>query len=93
MGGSARADFLIVSAVAAVRLAVAAAPLERLNFMGVGIQVDTLNAWYGKGQALYDINIKVAANHATALIGPSGCGKSTFSVASIACTRPFPKRG
>jgi phosphate transport system ATP-binding protein len=46
--------------------------------MGVGIQVDKLNAWYGKGQALYDINIKVAANHATALIGPSGCGKSTF---------------
>ena len=46
--------------------------------MGVGIQVETLNAWYGKGQALYDINIRVAANHATALIGPSGCGKSTF---------------
>src|SRR6478736_9152972 len=46
--------------------------------MGVGIQVDNLNAWYGKGQALYDINLKVAANHATALIGPSGCGKSTF---------------
>ena len=31
-----------------------------------------------RGQALYDINLKVAANHATALIGPSGCGKSTF---------------
>src|ERR1700752_3391082 len=46
--------------------------------MGVGIQVQNLNAWYGKGQALYDINLKVAANHATALIGPSGCGKSTF---------------
>src|SRR6202142_2425442 len=46
--------------------------------MGVGIQVETLNAWYGKGQALYDINLMVAANHATALIGPSGCGKSTF---------------
>src|SRR5579864_1790222 len=46
--------------------------------MGVGIQVEKLNAWYGKGQALYDINLKVAANHATALIGPSGCGKSTF---------------
>jgi len=27
---------------------------------------------------LYDINLKVAANRATALIGPSGCGKSTF---------------
>ncbi len=46
--------------------------------MGVGIQVEHLNAWYGKGQALYDINLTVAANHATALIGPSGCGKSTF---------------
>src|SRR3974377_510262 len=46
--------------------------------MGVGIQVENLNAWYGKSQALHDINLKVAANHATALIGPSGCGKSTF---------------
>src|SRR5258706_2824707 len=46
--------------------------------MGVGIQVDKLNAWFGKTQALYDINMTVAANHATAVIGPSGCGKSTF---------------
>ena len=46
--------------------------------MGVGIKVENLNAWYGKTQALYDIQLAVAANHATALIGPSGCGKSTF---------------
>jgi len=46
--------------------------------MGVGIQVENLNAWYGKSQALHDINLTVEANHATALIGPSGCGKSTF---------------
>ncbi len=46
--------------------------------MGVGITVEHLNAFYGKTQALYDINIIVQANHATALIGPSGCGKSTF---------------
>jgi phosphate transport system ATP-binding protein len=46
--------------------------------MGVGVQVDNLNAWYGKSQALHEINLTVAANHATALIGPSGCGKSTF---------------
>jgi len=46
--------------------------------MGVGIQVEHLNAWYGKSHALYDINLKIEANHATALIGPSGCGKSTF---------------
>ena len=46
--------------------------------MGVGITVEQLNAFYGKTQALFDINIVVQANHATALIGPSGCGKSTF---------------
>src|SRR5438876_7368149 len=46
--------------------------------MGVGIQVEHLNAWFGKTQALYDISMNVAANHATAIIGPSGCGKSTF---------------
>jgi phosphate transport system ATP-binding protein len=46
--------------------------------MGVGINVEQLNAFYGKTQALFDINIAVLANRATALIGPSGCGKSTF---------------
>jgi len=46
--------------------------------MGVGIEVKGLNAWFGKTQALYDISMDVAANHATAIIGPSGCGKSTF---------------
>ncbi len=46
--------------------------------MGVGIEVERLNAWFGKTQALHDITMSVAANHATAIIGPSGCGKSTF---------------
>ena len=46
--------------------------------MGVGIQVKDLNAWFGKKQALYDINMTALANHCTAVIGPSGCGKSTF---------------
>ncbi len=46
--------------------------------MGVGIQVRDLNAWFGKTQALHDVSMDVAANHATAIIGPSGCGKSTF---------------
>jgi phosphate transport system ATP-binding protein len=46
--------------------------------MGVGIQVEKLNAWFGKNQALHDIDMTIAANHATAIIGPSGCGKSTF---------------
>ena len=46
--------------------------------MGVGIQVEHLNAWYGATHTLQDINLHIPANHATALIGPSGCGKSTF---------------
>jgi phosphate transport system ATP-binding protein len=46
--------------------------------MGVGVIVEHLNAYYGKTQALFDINLIFDANHATALIGPSGCGKSTF---------------
>src|SRR5438067_7369174 len=46
--------------------------------MGVGIKVENLNAWFGKHQALYSINMNILPNHATAIIGPSGCGKSTF---------------
>ena len=37
-----------------------------------------LNAWFGKKQALKDINMTIKANAVTAIIGPSGCGKSTF---------------
>lgn len=40
--------------------------------------VKQLNLWYGKEQALYDINLKVYKNQVTSIIGPSGCGKSTF---------------
>src|SRR5438105_1708530 len=53
--------------------------LERIELsMGVGIKIDHLNAYFGKSQALFDISMEIAANHATAIIGPSGCGKSTF---------------
>jgi len=46
--------------------------------VGVGVEVHHLNAWFGKNQALHDVSINIAGNHATAIIGPSGCGKSTF---------------
>lgn len=42
------------------------------------IDVRQLNFFYGKKQALFDINFPVRRNSVTALIGPSGCGKSTF---------------
>ncbi len=44
----------------------------------MAIEVRNLNAWYGRSQALYDINLTIESNGATAIIGPSGCGKSTF---------------
>lgn len=42
------------------------------------VTTNDLCLWYGKTQALRDINISVPEGSITALIGPSGCGKSTF---------------
>lgn len=42
------------------------------------ITTNDICLWYGKTQALRDINISVQEGSITALIGPSGCGKSTF---------------
>lgn len=42
------------------------------------ITTNDLCLWYGKTQALRDIDISVPEGSITALIGPSGCGKSTF---------------
>lgn len=40
--------------------------------------VKDLCLWYGKSQALKNINMEIFEKSITALIGPSGCGKSTF---------------
>ncbi len=42
------------------------------------VDVQGLNFFYGKHQALFDVDLGVARNRITALIGPSGCGKSTL---------------
>jgi phosphate transport system ATP-binding protein len=42
------------------------------------IEVQQLDFFYGKVQALHDVNLTIRARQITALIGPSGCGKSTF---------------
>ena len=46
--------------------------------MSLKIRTEKLNLYYGKVQALKDIDMKIKENVVTALIGPSGCGKSTF---------------
>jgi phosphate transport system ATP-binding protein len=40
--------------------------------------VKDLNFYYGKFQALKNINLTIPKNKVTAFIGPSGCGKSTL---------------
>jgi len=42
------------------------------------IEARSFSFYYGKRQALRDVNLRVKENQITALIGPSGCGKSTF---------------
>lgn len=42
------------------------------------IKTTNLNLFYGKSQALKNINLNIEEKAVTALIGPSGCGKSTF---------------
>lgn len=37
-----------------------------------------LNIWYGRNQALKNINLQIPSKRITAFIGPSGCGKTTF---------------
>ena len=42
------------------------------------METKNLNLFYGKNQALKNINLSIPSKSVTALIGPSGCGKSTF---------------
>ncbi|WP_244148981.1 phosphate ABC transporter ATP-binding protein PstB [Desulfonatronum thioautotrophicum] len=42
------------------------------------LEVEDLQLYYGKDQALKDISMKIPNRRVTAFIGPSGCGKSTL---------------
>jgi phosphate transport system ATP-binding protein len=44
----------------------------------VVIKTRGLNFYYGKFQALVNIELEILRNRITAIIGPSGCGKSTL---------------
>jgi phosphate transport system ATP-binding protein len=46
--------------------------------MNIHIQVKDLNAYYGKQQALNNINIEIPKKQITVIMGPSGCGKTTL---------------
>ena len=42
------------------------------------IEARAFSFWYGRKQALFDIDLQIPARAVSAFIGPSGCGKSTF---------------
>ena len=42
------------------------------------VEVERLNIFYGRKQALFDVSLAFPRRQVTALIGPSGCGKSTL---------------
>jgi len=44
----------------------------------IKIKSENVDFFYGKVQALKNINLDIYKNQVTAIIGPSGCGKSTF---------------
>lgn len=50
----------------------------RLANQTIKIRVEGFDFYYGKNQALKDINMEVKKNSVVGIIGPSGCGKSTF---------------
>ncbi len=54
-------------------------PLDGAESQETKIKVETrdLGLFYGKFQAIGDINMSIQSNKVTAIIGPSGCGKST----------------
>jgi phosphate transport system ATP-binding protein len=51
---------------------------KKMSEPSVKISARQVNFFYGKTQALYNIDLAIEEKKITALIGPSGCGKSTF---------------
>ena len=52
--------------------------MERMQTGMDKFNIKNLDLYYGKFQALKDINLKIQEKNITAFIGPSGCGKSTL---------------
>ena len=42
------------------------------------LDIDNVDVFYGKKQAIFNVDLEIKTNQVTAFIGPSGCGKSTL---------------
>lgn len=76
-------NFETDSAVAPVISSLSREAVESLNSTAKTnplpvMRADSVNVFYDKEQALYDVSLDIEVQKITALIGPSGCGKSTF---------------
>src|SRR4051794_18559005 len=58
--------------------AVEAAAVDAPGAGQAKLEIQNLNFYYGKFQALRNISVKMPARRITSIIGPSGTGKSTF---------------
>lgn len=56
------------------------------------IRVRNLNFFYGRRQALRNVNLEVMDRSVTAIIGPSGCGKSTLLRVFNRMFDPYPEQ-
>ncbi len=70
-----------ISAMQKVRATLPAAHFPTVqapeNPLPIKMETKDLGLFYGKFQAVGNINMSIKANQVTAIIGPSGCGKST----------------
>ena len=44
----------------------------------IKLDIDNVDVFYGKKQAIFNVDLEIKTNQVTAFIGPSGCGKSTL---------------
>ena len=56
----------------------ARSPLQSDSAPRTKVVARDVSVFYGKKQALFDVDLDIPERAVTALIGPSGCGKSTF---------------
>lgn len=42
------------------------------------LRTESLSAFYGEKQVLFDLNLSIPQGGITAIVGPSGCGKTTL---------------
>ena len=75
---TAAANKMMAANAATLADATAATFSGKLANERIKMDVRDLNFYYGKFQALKNINLQIAEKKVTAFIGPSGCGKSTL---------------